>query len=827
MTSIITKVGIWLKKLKQRDVIRILRSKFGPMSSFTVVDINDEKADVIVTEGPPDDSIYPTVVHSKAVKIGINWRFPFDKRCFAYDHIFTPDISHTRELQTTIGTYKAHYMPDLSLFTDKKYGEGVAVCCDFSCSDSKVDEKKYSDDIMGITDALIRMCQNLIKYHKIYLYAYTTGGKTILNKIKDSVRLSLIPSQKSNGPFDISDYTSTDEDDISPVDVKSFPTHRRVRSSPLSAPLLTLASKNEDTQYREKSPAYFFDFSVCCDYSSLIYSIASLKPFIFIATNEEMVSLAEELEIQNSTFYAHINGVTGKLYIPYGFYKSKITDVISTGGDPSSGVNKFRSKIRYHIRHNQIGNLINSALLSKYRTVDCIYDEVQQYVKSCGEITYEVSDVVARLITYRVTGTLDSEFVHGARENFMNYPHKLRDQIEWLLQEVPTIPPTEISKGDGKDQWNITTRSYSQYKGLHRSGWYPVVKQLAQTANDYGLIFDAYVDNIHWCKNIMRHIGTLPRTSPWIGFIHHHYHDNNYSDYNTELLFNTEDFIQSLFACGAIFTLSDILTRKIRERLEELNYSNIPVITFVHPTDTEVPMFNLGKCLEKRNIVQVGSWLRKPFSIWELETKWNKYALKGRKMENYFPPKSFKLSPLSDLKNPAPSGTVISPEHDPECLSRGCATNMWMSGLTKYLGGVYYGGDTLYVSDVTASKDSLEKIYPTVKIIEFLNDKDYDSLLTESVVFLDFACDVAACNTIVECIVRKTPMILTRQKGTVSLLGDKYPLFFDKLEDIPGLMSENNIRLAHEYLIQMSKDVFDINKFISNIRDVIVSLNIA
>lgn len=59
------------------------------------------------------------------------------------------------------------------------------------------------------------------------------------------------------------------------------------------------------------------------------------------------------------------------------------------------------------------------------------------------------------------------------------------------------------------------------------------------------------------------------------------------------------------------------------------------------------------------------------------------------------------------------------------------------------------------------NEDYMDKILKSVEVIEHLSDSAYDELLSENVVFLNLI-DASAVNTVIECVVRNTPLIINR-----------------------------------------------------------------
>ena len=98
--------------------------------------------------------------------------------------------------------------------------------------------------------------------------------------------------------------------------------------------------------------------------------------------------------------------------------------------------------------------------------------------------------------------------------------------------------------------------------------------------------------------------------------------------------------------------------------------------------------------------------------------------------------------------------------------------------------------------------------------------EEYDNLLSENIVFIDLF-DAAANNTILECILRRTPIIVNKLPATIYYLGEDYPLFFNNIDDIPNLLNIKNIEKAHIYLDNIK--LTDTKEFISNIVNILES----
>jgi len=104
--------------------------------------------------------------------------------------------------------------------------------------------------------------------------------------------------------------------------------------------------------------------------------------------------------------------------------------------------------------------------------------------------------------------------------------------------------------------------------------------------------------------------------------------------------------------------------------------------------------------------------------------------------------------------------------------------------------------------------------FTDVRFIRKLSNDDYDVLMSNSIVFIDFY-DVAACNTIIECIMKNTPIITRRLPANEEYLGKDYPLFFDDITEVPSLL--DRFLDGYDYLVAKNKEQFSIEHFIQSI----------
>jgi len=123
--------------------------------------------------------------------------------------------------------------------------------------------------------------------------------------------------------------------------------------------------------------------------------------------------------------------------------------------------------------------------------------------------------------------------------------------------------------------------------------------------------------------------------------------------------------------------------------------------------------------------------------------------------------------------------------------------------------------------------DHVVSIIDSVDVLDKVNNEEFDDLLTQNVIFINLV-DASAVNTLIECIVRNTPIIINRHPAVIELLGNSYPLYFNTDNytqmniDILNLLSnKDRIYNAHIYLRKLNKNVFTINYFIKNFLDIL------
>lgn len=194
---------------------------------------------------------------------------------------------------------------------------------------------------------------------------------------------------------------------------------------------------------------------------------------------------------------------------------------------------------------------------------------------------------------------------------------------------------------------------------------------------------------------------------------------------------------QSMPWCRGLFVLSEALRRWLAPRVP------VPVCALQHPTAEPAMRFSLEAYRENAApaLLHIGWWLRRFSSF---------YALPVTRLDKIM------------LEVPLASVRAI---------------------LRHELG-------------LVAARDRRG----TVQFRSYLSPDAYDLLLSRNIVFLD-PYAISASNTVVECMVRHTPIVARRLDAVVEYLGPHYPLYFDDLDEAAKKAEDAQlIADAHAYL---------------------------
>ena len=125
-----------------------------------------------------------------------------------------------------------------------------------------------------------------------------------------------------------------------------------------------------------------------------------------------------------------------------------------------------------------------------------------------------------------------------------------------------------------------------------------------------------------------------------------------------------------------------------------------------------------------------------------------------------------------------------------------------------------------------------QDLISSVDVIEKLENDDYDKLLSENIIFINLV-DASAVNTVIECIVRNTPIIINKHPAILEMLGDKYPLYYDNDSNyfeintqVNNLLTNtSNIKKAYNYLQKLDKSSYLIKTFLTNLTNHLQEIN--
>jgi len=293
----------------------------------------------------------------------------------------------------------------------------------------------------------------------------------------------------------------------------------------------------------------------------------------------------------------------------------------------------------------------------------------------------------------------------------------------------------------------------------HRGGWKSVLSNLI---NNQFYNENSKIDFIDIIESYFLWESYYTCNNKWFGIIHCTPITPPYLDIaNISNLFKNTNFLKSLNTCIGLFTLNSYITNYISSKLSDINIK-IPIHTLKHPVTTDdIIQFDYAKYKNNKNkkLIQIGQQLRKMTSIYLLE-------------EN----DTFEKMWLTGTKDHEKCKKLFENE-------------------IKYLG---IDNDIIESSSVVPTYiDDIEK---------------YDLLLSKNIVFIDLF-DAAANNTILECIVRNTPIIVNNLPQVFEYLGQNYPLYFNKLDEVQYLLTDQQILKAHLYLKDLNKNDITLKYF--------------
>lgn len=284
-----------------------------------------------------------------------------------------------------------------------------------------------------------------------------------------------------------------------------------------------------------------------------------------------------------------------------------------------------------------------------------------------------------------------------------------------------------------------------------RSGWAYAQNALGGLVSEHpdAVVLDTMVE-----RNFAREFDAalaekrIPYRRPWAGVIHvppdlpPWLPDTRKSP---RVIFQTRQWQESLPHCVGLITLS----RSLRDWVQS-QFPWLPVLALHHPTEFTSRTFSFDSYMQAgQPVVQVGWWLRR-------------------------------LASIHFLDLPKQRKSLLVP-HAASCMARFLAA--------------------IEAERAQSGAPRVDEWNAT--ILPRLSNEAYDELLTRSLVFLDLH-GTSANNAVVECIVRRTPVLIRRHKALEDYLGAAYPLYFDDLDQAAAMAADPQAVLAaHQYLSAM------------------------
>lgn len=547
---------------------------------------------------------------------------------------------------------------------------------------------------------------------------------------------------------------------------------------------------NEDPQkiFREVDKC---DLLISMRFHGCLFAYHNKVPFIPLLNTRKVICLVKDLN------WEYVSWDSNFQFDENQFYKSfnkllttpKINYINYTIDIP-----KFRQSFKKCLSNKE-----------KYVTTNVLY-----YKQDTKDLPYETA---VKYISYLISNNTNSKYNYGLLEKMSKPNFNFINEVSWIIDDYykeNILEPNQLSNPNGK--YCLTFKNQNDLSGIHRSGWKYVYDNLFPGQNDNAdLLLDMYLDETFlWNSDIYSLLGIIPYTQKWIGFVHHTF-DETFSDYNCKSILNNDKFILSLKFCKGIITLSEYLKDQLEKHLLVLGLC-VPIYCIYHPTEEPKIKFDMNKYIKNNNkrLVNIGTWLRNIYFFYGLDVyeknerlfcsknikKYNKAVLTGKESSNYFPSDTF----LEDFKKFL--------EHE---QTREYTCQLFSSRHPQLRNNWYLH----LLNDITDKIQSVEKI-------DYLSSDEFDNLMSQNVVFIRLV-DCSAVNTLIECVVRNTPVVVNSHPAVVEILGPKYPLYFNDTNNL----YLNNVKIldAHKYLVKLDKSKLKIETFMRKFKTVLENVN--
>lgn len=575
-----------------------------------------------------------------------------------------------------------------------------------------------------------------------------------------------------------------------------------------------------------------FYATICSRFHAHVFSLISQVPLISVSTTRKVSNLLTEYSLTQYAVPVGVNAMDFPTTVDcddmlakwtlleqnYLTYKTSIGVTNKLYIDKMSDFQKTLTNLMFH-KFKRISSqtiqdaaeIIATRMQYRFKLSPKTTTDIISKPGAIGELfalAPQNKTELSQIVSYSLTNSIDSIYNYGLMEQIFTPTYTLYESCKWILSNQGLADRTSFldnSVPRALRKINTQIINFNLLKGYHRSGWNFVVAGIDSLDNPDGVLFDCYLDKTFgWDNKFLVGIGAVPYTLPWVGVLHHT-PDTNYSNNNLVMLFKNPSFLASLPQCKGLIVFSAYIRNWVIAQLAT-KASDVPVQMLFHPTESVNSKFDYTRFLANPNkkVLQIGGWLRNSYAIYALPTpkKFEKCALKWKGMDNYFitPEQLCKIEKcLFCVGNGDENccGTVVSGQYI-NCsglLTHTQSTNKYVVGLMQLI----------------------QQNQKSVSILDMIPNAEYDQLLTENVVFINLY-DASAVNTIVECIVRNTPICVNRLPAVEEYLGVGYPMYYTTFEEAAEKIScVKTIKDTTTYLNQMDKSKFTIGTFLNDL----------
>lgn len=786
--------------------------------------------------------------------------------CDFFSSMLVRPSKYIEHLQTRIGADNVHRIPDLSCFLLTMYPDSSRIVqAALRCEQQERAGYRGRFSKHRGTSEVVAVC----------LAAQTCGlGHAAYDANMDSLARAVEGFQGRLGchvvfmPFDTHGGKSDDRKVIGDLLSRIAPATRKACS------LLYLGAAHTAENVFRRLQGSDIRVVLCMRYHAHMIATLALVPIASIAVTQKVKSMMEELQVDSlpCTYTPTLDAVN----VPVAFDAQAIDNAVTWTWHNTSTVFKHQARFVRRVVSHEIPRIdalmkrlvlagerrsnattIRHITMSSETAEQCLRRVLRHYLPSVDEDSLDAilrrldgsaqpaslgdilrehgvdadADFVASMICTYVSNDMYPPYFYGLSQKVLS-ALRIQEDIKWIVEDLAkqlaaantNAPSAVVNRAP---MFRCRGMSRVSLQGLHRAGWQYVLQNARNLhANDDTLpIFDDYVDGtFNWMHDVLAALDIVPYKSAWFGFLHHSTTGSN----NLMSVFENPSFIASLRHCRVLLTMSRYTATLVRQLLRRVGFGNVPVRSLVHPTDFPDICFTMRGFLANRQraLVQIGCWYRSAYAIYALQLAdpafVRKAAVRGKNMDNIFPPATLHVEAWSD-EPPLRAHAEISRSDDAvtAVLTEGCETPM--DGCVGTICRPMCGpcGSSAYMRGLI---QNVIDQYSSVDVIQRLDDTQYDEMMASNIVFLNLE-DASAVNTIIECVVRNTPLLVNPLPAVVEVLGADYPFYYANLAEAGQLACDvQRIRQTHNYLKGMDKTPFRIECFMQQFIDIIATV---